>query len=350
MTLLGEGASQVKLASLWCTFSPMQEIQGVIGHDWAVQRLQQAIVNGQLAQSHLFVGPPSIGKATLALATAQMVLAHGASDPQRAARLVMQRRHPDLTWVAPENAGDAIKVDVVRELLRSLSLAPVEGRYRVAVIDDAHLMSDSSKNAILKTLEEPNPSVVLILIAPSVDTVLPTISSRCQVLNLRSAPIAALVTALQARNIASDKATFVARLARGRVGWALRAIADDDLLETRNQQLTDLQSMIGANRTTRFAYAEKMAKQDSSVLQEILQEWLLLWRDVVQRMESHSDVPMARSIDFLALIDRLAAMVPLSTAHNTLVAITQTMKLLSQNVNPRLALDVLLLKMPYLPF
>lgn len=323
-------------------------MQGVIGHDWAVQRLRQAIVNGQLAQSHLFVGPPSVGKAALALATAQELLSREASDPQRAAHLVAQRRHPDLTWVAPEHEGDAIKVDVVRELLHTLALAPVEGRHRVAVIDDAHLMSDSGKNAILKTLEEPNPAVILILIAPSVDTVLPTISSRCQILNLRPAPIAAVVAALQARKIAADQAMFIARLSRGRVGWALRAIADEDLLTTRTEQLTDLQNMLLGNRTQRFAFAEKLAKQDAEVVQATLQEWLLLWRDVVQRFDSQADPAKIRSADFLPLIDRLVGAVSLRGAHTALLTIGQTSKLLAQNVNPRLALDVLLLKLPHL--
>src|SRR5262245_21821095 len=133
---------------------------GIIGHDWAVRRLQSAIASGQLAQSHLFVGPSAIGKAALAKATARAVLGHDA----RARALVDQLRHPDLSWVQPD--GDSIKVEPVRELLHTLTLAPVESRHRVAVIDQAQLITDSGKNAILKTLEEPNPSVVIILIAP----------------------------------------------------------------------------------------------------------------------------------------------------------------------------------------
>lgn len=129
----------------------------------------------------------------------------------------------------------------MRELLRTLSLAPVESQHRVAVIDDAHLMTDSGKNAILKTLEEPNASVILILIAPSVDAVLPTIASRCQILNLRPSPLKAVAQALQAKGIERERAEFVARLSRGRVGWAMRAIEDESLLEERKTQLDALQ-------------------------------------------------------------------------------------------------------------
>ncbi len=319
-------------------------MQGVIGHDWAVQRLQQAIEREQLAQSHLFVGPPSVGKATLALATAQKVLSQGARDPQRAMNLVAQRKHPDLTWIASD--GSAIKVDVVRELLHTLSLAPVESKHRVAVVDDAHTMSDSGKNAILKTLEEPNQAVIMILIAPSVDMVLPTISSRCQVLNLRPVPVQAVIQALLARKIAPDKAEFVARLSRGRVGWALRAVEDDDVLETRERQLKDLQTIVSADRTQRFAYAEKLAKEEPAIVQNTLLEWLLLWRDVVRRVENRANAGKVRNVDFLTFIDALADALPLVAAHESMQAIQQTVRYLSQSVNARLALDVLLLKIP----
>ena len=91
---------------------------GIIGHDWAVRRLKSAIERHSLAQSHLFVGPPSVGKAALAFATARAVLGHDA----RTIALVEQRKHPDLSIVEPD--GDSIKVDQVRALLHTLTLAP----------------------------------------------------------------------------------------------------------------------------------------------------------------------------------------------------------------------------------
>jgi DNA polymerase-3 subunit delta' len=200
---------------------------GIIGHDWAVRRLRSAIEQGGLAQSHLFVGPPAIGKAALAKATARAVL--GRDERTRA--LVDRLKHPDLTWVEPD--GDTIKVEPIRDLLHTLTLAPVESRHRVAVVNESHLITESGKNAILKTLEEPNPSVIIILIAPSVDTMLPTIASRCQILNLRPAAIRTIEDALVQRGVTGDRAHFIARLSRGRVGWALRAIQDETLLEER---------------------------------------------------------------------------------------------------------------------
>jgi DNA polymerase-3 subunit delta' len=313
----------------------------IIGHDWAIKRLSSAIAGGQLAQSHLFVGPPAIGKAALAKATARAVLGHD----ERMRKLVDQNKHPDLTWVQPD--GDSIKVDQVRELLHALTLAPVESRRRVAVIDGAHLMTDNGKNAILKTLEEPNSTVVIILIAPSVDSVLPTISSRCQVLNLRPAPITDIEQALIERGLGSDRAEFIARLSRGRAGWALRAIADESLLEARQQRLDDLMTLIGNNRTARFAFAEKLAKADAEDIDATLEGWLLLWRDVT-RVAGGDDVNLILNTDKRDAIVALAEQTDVATASAMQSAISQTRQHIDHNVNTRLALDVLLLKMPRL--
>lgn len=312
---------------------------GIIGHDWAVQRLSAAIARGQLAQSHLFVGPPSVGKAALARATTRALIGRD----ERARRLIDAGRHPDLTWVQPD--GDSIKVDAVRELLHTLALAPVESTHRVAVVDQAHLITDSGKNAILKTLEEPNAKVVMILIAPSTDAVLPTISSRCQVLNLRPAPFADVRQALITRGAPPERATFLARLARGRVGWALNALADEGLLEARAERLDDLQRLLGGTATERFAYAEKLARQDGDKISTVLDEWLLFWRDVGQVIGG-TYTENLRNGDRSSVVVQVAQSVSAADVRTLMHAVAHTEQLIEQNINTRLALDTLLLKMP----
>ncbi len=318
---------------------------GIVGHDWAVRRLQSAIVRDQLAQSHLFVGPPSIGKSTLALALARAVL--GRDDRSRA--LVDQRRHPDLLWVEPSGEGEAIKVDQIRELLHALTLSPVESRHRVAIINDAHLITDSGKNAILKTLEEPNPAIVIILIAPGTDTMLPTIVSRCQLLNLRPATVRAVEDALVARGVVRERAALIARLSHGRIGWAMRAAEDDALLEARTAHLGDLRALLAAGRTQRFAYAEKLTRADPAQVIQVLEDWLLLWRDVARAASPGTQLEGLVNADRREWIIQLAGTLSMPQIVALLRATSQTLQHLDRNANARLALDVLLLKLPRLP-
>jgi DNA polymerase III subunit delta' len=320
----------------------------IIGHDWAVRRLRQQIDGGQLAQSHLFVGSPSVGKAALALALARAILARDARDPARARRLVDSFKHPDLTWVAAQEGS--VKVEQIRDTLHALTLAPVEGAHRLAVIDDAHLATDSSKNAILKTLEEPNPSSVIVLIAPSTDGVLPTITSRCQVLNLRPVAMRTIAEALARLSVDPARADLLARLARGRPGWALRAHADEEMLNERAQRLTDLEELLRANRTKRFEYSESLSKAGEETMVAVLDEWLLYWRDVVRACGAGLQPDAARdklhNIDRADAILRLAGMVDTRDAARMLRAITVALKHIQQNASPRLALDALMLGMP----
>jgi DNA polymerase-3 subunit delta' len=289
----------------------------VIGHDWAVKRLQAALARNALAQSHLFVGAQSIGKTTLALALAGAALERGARDVPRVRKLVREMRHPDLNLIRAE--GDSIKVEQVREMLHSLSLAPVESEFRVVIIDRADLMTDAGKNAILKTLEEPNPRVILVLTAPSVESVLPTISSRCAITTLRAAPHPAIRAALEARGIAPAQAEVLARASRGRVGHALTAAAGLD--EAGEQRTGEFAQLLGATRTERFAFAEKLAKQRDGI-DTVLESWMRYSRDALAARTTEPAV-----------------------AFRHLQAIARARRRLDRNVNPRLTLDVMMLEL-----
>lgn len=316
----------------------------VIGHSWAIRQLSTALGDGRLAQSHLFVGPVGVGKATLARALAAEALAARASDGARARMLALNGKHPDLAWLAPDEGS--IKVETARELLHSLSLSPVEGGARVAVIEDAQAMTESAKNAILKTLEEPNQSVVIILISPNVDGVLPTIASRCQIMSLRPVAAREIERVLSARGASPERASFLARLSRGRPGWAITALADEDAIELRSQRLRDLVRLLDASRTERLLYAEKLGRPDDDGGREAtLEAWQSFWRDVA-RASAAGDASTSGNSDFADAIQGVARRIGAGGAFEAARNVRLALKRLQQNARPQLVLDALMLTMP----
>ncbi len=294
-----------------------------IGHEWAVKRLQRATEQGHLAQSHLFVGAPSIGKATLAQDVARALLSQSASDPARAATLVDQRKHPDLIWLEPD--GETLKVDQVRDAIRTLSLSPIESAHRVAVIESAETMSIGAANALLKTLEEPNPRVVIIMLAPSIESVLPTISSRCQVLSLRPVSMAKIKHALMERGADESRATELAQYARGRIGNALTWLQAEDAIQPRQQNIGELEKLLNANLTQRLSFAEQASRLPSDKLNAMLDDWMLHWRAMLSQSETQWSATQITQ---------------------ALRAIHHAKNLIERNANVRLTLDVLLLDLP----
>lgn len=167
----------------------------LVGHDQAAAGLTAAARSGRLHHAWLFCGPPGIGKATLAYRFARWLLAGqplGAEalhvpEQDPAFRRVAAGSHPDLMVLEPQaepGKRRIIKVDEARQARAFLNLTAAEGGWRVVVLDEVDAMEATSANTILKTLEEPPPRTVLLLITASPGRLLPTIRSRCRRLDL----------------------------------------------------------------------------------------------------------------------------------------------------------------------
>lgn len=233
--------------------------QGIVGHDRIVEQFRRALVRGRLATSFLFVGPSGIGKRRFALALAQALLCpcrpEAALDPCQQCPACMQVRggsHPDLDVVAKPPDKSVLPLDLLigdiehrmREgLLHRLGLKPLLGRRKVAIIDDADYLAPDGANALLKTLEEPAPHSLLILLATSPARQLPTIRSRCQLVRFLPLPASAVREILLSQQLVAD-ADLAARLAAHSGGSVQRALelADDPLWQFRDRLLDALAS------------------------------------------------------------------------------------------------------------
>ena len=322
----------------------------MLGHEWAVNLLQQHVAQSTFRHAYLFTGPQGTGRRTLALRFAQAlnclqppvpgVPCQGCSACQRIERM----QHPDLAVVQAEAVGGTLKVDQVRELQHSLALAPYEARYRVALLlrfEEAH---PSAANALLKTLEEPPPNVVLLLTAESAESLLPTIVSRCEVMRLRPLSIDSVRQGLQDRwGLPEDEARLMAHLSGGRPGYALELHDTPASLGLRQRWLDEHRRLLAAGRVERFAFSERYWR-DKTQLRQLLLVWLSLWRDVLLRA-SGASAPLA-NLDRADEIEALAGSLGIQAASSAMAALQRTLDLIDRNINPRLAMDVLLLDLP----
>jgi DNA polymerase-3 subunit delta' len=317
----------------------------VIGHDWAVTLLLRAIKAHHTAHAYLITGLAHIGKSTLARMLAQALNCTGQFVPCgqcRACKLIAAGKHPDLHLVAPE--GNTLKIDQVRALQHDLALSPVEGRFRVAIIEGMEKATAEASNALLKTLEEPPPSVVVVLIAPEPESLLPTIVSRCQPIALRPLSAEAVRDALvEGWNVEPDHADHLAHLSSGRLGWAVTAAQDESVLAHRAQLLDDLLRLTGQGRVERFAYAEEMAN-DPVAARETLRLWQTWWRDVML-VASKSNAMLTNS-DRMDVLREHAHRFGVERAKDAAAGLARTLWQLDHNANARLALEVLMLDLP----
>ncbi len=320
----------------------------IIGHEWAVENLDRAVIEQRPAHAYLISGPVHIGKTTLARALA-LALNCSASAARpcgqcRSCQLIAANKHPDVQLIEPD--GLRVKIDQVRALQHDLSLKPIEGRYRVAIFEQFEVATIEAQNALLKTLEEPPAYAVLILLTADPELLLPTIVSRCQGIALRPLTIARVGEALmQSWNVDRERANLLAHLSGGRLGWAILAVRDRASLEARSRALDDLLVLLNSERVTRFAYAEALARKDDRT-RDTIDLWRTWWRDVML-CASGSTAELV-NIDRLTQIQSLAKQIDVTQAKAAAEACGRALWQIERNAAARLVVEVLLLDFPTL--
>ncbi len=219
----------------------------VRGHKAVVRAFARAVERGRLAHAYHFAGPPGVGKRLFAVELAKALLCENppagrfdSCDRCPACLQIAADAHPDCFVAGLPPDKHEWPIEQMHELLHAFTLKSVRGRGKVAILDDADDLNEESANAFLKTLEEPPPRSVIILIGTSPDRALPTILSRCQL--VRFAPLAESIVADLLRAQGVEDPALVPRLARlsgGSPGQA-RALADPALWDFRRDVLRQL--------------------------------------------------------------------------------------------------------------
>lgn len=326
----------------------------IVGHEHSINILRQALAAQLVRHAYLFTGPEHIGKTLLAQRFAQTLLCTGGPDPHFApqnpcnsclsCRKVMHGNHPDVHYISRPTDKQFILIEQVRELQSDAARKTLEGRHNIFIIQGMHEMNVQAANCFLKTLEEPEPDVVLLLTAPDPGLLLPTILSRVQQVPMHLLTAIQIKTALEQHwQIEPDEAALIAALAAGRIGWAIQAVEDEDMLTERQAQLETLAKLPAAGKVQRFEVAQRLSAESDKV-PGILELWLLWWRDML--LAANNCLDLIVNVDMRGLIQKQAAKIGAAESQRMVRSILGTMEALEQNVNARIALEVLMLDLP----
>jgi DNA polymerase-3 subunit delta' len=201
----------------------------LIGQDIVVDQLSRAVASAHAGagtmHAWLFTGPPGSGRSVAARAFAAALLCdRGGCGECPSCRQVRAGSHADLLLVRPDGLSYGVKQ--TRDLVLKAATAPLNGRWRIVLFEDADRATEQAANALLKAIEEPAPRTIWLLCAPYADDLPTTIRSRCRLVTLRTPPTAAVAATLEREGVPPELALTAARAAQGHVGRARRLATD----------------------------------------------------------------------------------------------------------------------------
>ena len=313
-----------------------------LGNRNVVDTLKLHLEKGSLPHSLLFCGIQGVGKATLALYLAKttncLTNSTDFCDSCPSCRKIDSGIHPDVRLYQPD--GQFIKIDQMRIISHEAFYRPFEGRRRVFVIDEADRMNQEAANSILKTLEEPPESSILILVTAKPNDLLPTIRSRCQFFRFLPLPQAEMERLLSKReDLSSQDRILVSRIAGGSVAKALAF--DLPTYKVHRQEVIHLieacvgkLNYVSANKQIR----EILDKKAFSYFEEKMQILQSLLRDVYL-LKLDPSTPFLINLDLIELLDHLGQSISLDQIQRASSILWHLERGASRNLNKNLALD-----------
>jgi DNA polymerase-3 subunit delta' len=328
----------------------------LVDQDHAVLLLRTAVRTGRVAHAYVFVGPPGVGRYDTALAFAQLLNCEQADGDAcgqcRTCALIASGQHPDVRVVDvaqgklldPEDSTKTgIGIKQVLALRREVVYPPYQGRWKVYIVIDADTLTVEAANSLLKVLEEPPPRVVIVLIAESTVSLLPTVVSRCQLVRFSLIPAPAIERVLRDRyRVPAGRARFAAALAGGQLGRAVRWVTSEETQQRREQMLDLLERLEQADPLDRLDAAETLAKAKDDV-PELLEIALFWYRDILVWQQT-GDPDQLINLDRQDRMIALASTLPAAVLNSRITAVEDAKEALQRNVHPRLLLETLFLR------
>lgn len=331
----------------------------VVGHQKIQQFLQKSLANDKLAHAYLFSGPAHLGKGLIAENFIASILCQdyhrqnnkeGQNLPCGECVFCQQFKrgiHPDVYFLKKEEDKKNISVEQVREMHKFLSLSSFLNSYKIALIANAQDLNESAQNALLKVLEEPTPKTILILIVNDYNLLLPTIVSRCQLVKFRQLSEEEIFHHLISLGSSREQAKILTALSRGQIGLAIDYLQNPELFNGYLEKNSQILELFSQDLATKFKNSEnifsgaKSSIESAGLLAEELDYWQLLLRDMIMSKSNMDNVLV--NFHFRDKIKKIADKYPTAKLLELLQNVKKIKIYLNYNINPRLAVENLLI-------
>jgi len=319
--------------------------QDICGHEKQLAKLQSLLIRGRVPHAFLFYGMEGIGKRTTAWTLAKALNClkgpRDSCDACSQCRKTDHKNHPDIIILRPE--GQFIKIQAIRDLQERMKFKPWEGKKRVCIIDDADRMNDAAANALLKTLEEPPPANIIILVSANPVQLPATILSRCQ--QLRFNPLSEeQVASFLEQKLSLDAAA--ARLLAASSGGSIARACDmhnGAFLDSRNEimdlaaaGLTD-DPLTGLSSLNRFGQGREEVMERLGILRSC-------YRDAMVYKAMGAGGPLINQ-DRVDIIKTLAARLPVKDMVSDIRVIDRALSAIEQHADKTLTLEVMMFRL-----
>jgi len=250
----------------------------IIGHKKVIDFLNKSIQKNKISHAYLFEGPEQIGKKLVAMEFAlavqnrEKVISSLSSARERTSEM-----NPDLLVINPEK-GESVSIAQIRELQNQLSLFPHSKKYKVAIIDNAEVMTVEAANSLLKTLENPSATTIIILVVSSSEGVLPTIRSRCQTIKFPIPSARELKYFLKDCRKSDREIEELINFSRQRPGVIMELLNNKEFFEQQKKDSEKFSKIINSGITEKINYAEEISKEEFGRIENILNLWMVILR------------------------------------------------------------------------
>ncbi len=350
----------------------------IIGQNRVKEFFQNAIENGRISHAYLFVGERGVGKEAMALEISKALLCsniqNNHSDNCPDCSRIAKLSHPDINFLfpSPKNikedehkkifssvAEDAynrleiwakptISIERIREMRHASSYKSFEGKGRVEIIADCEKLTTEASNALLKILEEPPDKMYLFLISSKANLLLPTITSRCQVIKFDPLAIEDIEQALMSRKSVDEKrARLTARLAGGSYRRAVELL-DENLIEMQNKALEFFRKSVQNDFNQIFFIEETLHnfQRDLKKIKELLMLVNIWFRDAMIFKETNGEAEeLLINYDQLEILTNFTNKFPNADLYSAVREIEKSLGLIDRNVQTQLIMIVLLNKL-----